>query len=273
MRKTIKWYVAIATCAGLLACGTFLAVRFNDYLKANDQGICWLEGRKVPMDEMRIRALKTYALAQKIKFDQSNDEMEHRFSYWRIIKQDYDGATLLKLSLNFSLPRSERIDMHKEIFDPILKVEDFDQDLLYSDAFYVDIIKNNYMLATSYDSGFGGIFFRTSSYRLYKQDEFDKSIILPRNLTDRMHGFGLYYFSIQGINADYWNYQTNKSIEIGNTSYAVNNCGNSLYLASGSVQTINEDGEKPILTGNQTHRTMQPERSLLTAFIEFFQGI
>jgi len=273
MRKTIKWYVAIAACAGLLACSAFLAVRFNDYLKANDQGICWLEGRKVPMEEMRIRALKTFVLEHKRLFDQHDDEMERLMSYWRIIKQDYDGDTLFKLSLTFPLFLNGHSGVYKEIIDPILKVEDFDQDLLQSDAFYRDIIKNNYMLASSYDSPILGSIYRTKDYRLFEKNEFDKENIFHRNLTDRINGFGLHYFYIQSMAANYWNYRKHQSASFGIGVYAINNCGNSYYLISTSGKNITETAEKSFSFDSPYLKKMQPERSFLTVFIEFFQGI
>lgn len=231
-------------CAGLLIFSTFMAVQFKDYLKSNDQGICWPEGRKLPIEEIRIRALKTYILKHKIEFDHENHSLGQEISYWRIIKQDYNEDTAFKLSLTFPLPATTHTDVQKQIFDPILKVEDFEQNLLYNDDFYKNIIKNNYMLVASYNSGLNGIILRTSSYKLHKHSELNQITTPPSNAMDRMQGFGSYYFSIQGINIDYWHYEKRKSINIGNMTYAINNCGNSLHLVNGNSREINKTTEK-----------------------------
>lgn len=272
--------LCIAIFTVFLACCTFLALRFNDYLDSNDQGICWLEKRKLSAEELRIRALKTYVLQYKIEFDNETHSLGQRYSHWRIIKQDYDGETVFKLGLAFPRPAEGYEYTSPKIFDSILKIEDFDyrlyQDMLYEDDFYKGIVKNNHMLVASYESELSGLILRVGSYKLHKRSELQNKKTPPQNTINRIHGFGMNYFSIQRIIIGYENYEKNKSVNVSTAIYAINNCGNFVDFIGATPKEIKEAAGKSFSITTNDYIYIGPNyswRTLLAAVIDFLKGI
>ena len=97
---TKRIYIVLAI-ASLTAGLAYLFLRFNDYLEANAQGICWAEGRRLAPEELRIRAIKTLILKEKEALDDWNKRSYKQNSYWRVIKRDVDEHELLALRQSY----------------------------------------------------------------------------------------------------------------------------------------------------------------------------
>ncbi len=223
-----KKYIALSFLMISILFLIYLSIQFNDYIESNKQGICWTEKRKIPPEEMKVRAIKALVLQQKKGADSINNA-GIRYLYWAIIKHDFSEEDILKRAL--TLKGNSAGYVEKEEYDKALDIEDFDsrlhQDTLNEDWFYISAIENNFMLVATDTMGVQDTIlkissYKPSSYKPYIYLNHQKALLLP---FDYLHGLGFYFFEIQEISTDYYKV-ANKTTTIKNIIYSIDNCGN-----------------------------------------------
>ncbi|MEN9373307.1 MAG: hypothetical protein RIR79_859 [Pseudomonadota bacterium] len=218
----IKKYIALSFLMVSIFCLIYLSIRFNDYIESNKQGICWTEKRKIPPEEMKVRAIKALVLQQKKEFDDFNDA-GIRHLYWAIIKHDLSEDDILKRAL--TLKGNSAGYVEKEEYDKALDIEEFDsrlhQDTLNQDWFYVDIIDNKFMLTATGTMDMYNYILKLSSYKPYAHINYKKPSLPP---LDYLYGVGFYFFEMQNISTNYSKIESKKTT-VTNNIYSIDNCG------------------------------------------------
>ncbi len=276
---TILKYLSISLLIAILLFGYILWEPFKEYIAANEQGICWAEKRKIPLEEMKLRALKTHILNTKKMFDRMNDMGDGRIrsDFFRIIKHDYDIETILKVGSNFTKTNHGYVDSKE--FDEALMIEEFDfrlhQDVLNNDEFYKEIMANNYMLITGDSFGSIGKIFRINTQEMHGRNNSPHVVIPPISILEIAHGTGVYYFNIQSISIDYRrsNYQY---IHLYDCSFAVNHCGDSVESIGGQNRKIIKNNGEISSDIIENRNFIVPEYSALTlldSFVVFLKGV
>lgn len=263
--KRIYLVLAIASLTAGLA---YLFLRFNDYLEANAQGICWAEGRRLAPEELRIRAIKTLILKEKEALDDWNKRSYKQNSYWRVIKRDVDEHELLALRQSYpDFPQDfgER-DVEKTIAR-LFGMDDVNPTWLSSDTFYQAAIENKYMFV---DSESPWAMYRTNSYVAYKENELKKLIALDLNFQDALHGFGNYYFFIQKLTPSN-EVAKNKYISIFSEYFAINNCGTSIYGTRTEFSKLGPSMDTALRPMGRSE--IDSDRSTNTLVYEFLKGL
>jgi hypothetical protein len=216
----------------LLAIYNFLP-KFQAYLIANEEGICWAEKREIPIEEMKLRAFTTYYFLWQDMFDSGRTG----YSRWEIIKKNLTTKELLELHLNiFPLIKNATSSTDLQNLYGIESLRNYptENDLIKT------ITTNNHILVPS-TFVLDRRIIKTSSLNLTKNHEYKKL-----NFIELMDGFGVYQFSIEVITF-YSNY-----LYIDEYTYEINNCGDKAKeISSRRAILENPDNEiifsKPII--------------------------
>lgn len=268
----IKKYIALSFLMAFVFCLIYISIRFNDYIESNKQGICWTEKRKIPPEEMKVRAIKALVLQQKKGFDDFND-VGIRHLYWAIIKHDFGEDDILKRAL--TLKGNSAGYVEKEEYDKALDIEEFDsrlhQDTLNKDWFYVDIIENDYMIAAMDIMGIQNNILKLSSYKPYIYTSYPKESLPPVNY---FYGMGFYFFEMQEISTAYYEVKSKRTI-ITNEIYSIDNCGHFIDRIGYNFTKNYENNEIKLQSSIYKYFSPLNDKSygVLDMLVFFFKGV
>jgi hypothetical protein len=237
----------------LVLIGTYILLpKFQTYLLANEEGICWAEKRKIPTEEIKSKALKELLSGYQSDFYVQSPDKPHArpmvLGSWRIIKDDYDLEEVLKLLDDFPIT-SDQDDTGKKL-DERLKIEKIDSGINQLNYYPIEIvnsvIENNHMLVATrdWDHPTNNLLIKINTQKMISRINLPSHITPIFDIKEIIRGYGFYYFSIQMI-FTHISQKNGKSIHhvtFGDSIFEVSNCGDSIRpIGEYSISTKRKD--------------------------------